>query len=403
MSESRVKRLAMTLMDATTDKDPLVHEQIFSALCYLGGAEPEEILNACEEYLRQHDKLAYPHRIIILRAMEAVVRSNLAQLDKSTAKIVIFLASNEMTKSKEIIFEWQQAASNVLVAVGRRFINKVMEEVLTKFQPGIVPHYFIVQTFANLSMTNVFGMVPFLNSILGTMLPMLGMAKQDNMRTVFCYALQNFSESIQEYMANLDQAPDPTVRRDTFSNDLFSAYEVLFNSWLQTRETKLRLAVVEALGPMSHLLPSEKLEEQLPRLIPGILTLYRKPAEAYYVSKSLCQILEAAVNIGSRTLDTQLEALLNALQLQICSPLDSSTPSMLLRMRIARFSISVHARALKPGSNPFRYFWVWRSAQSEDAQPEASVTRGMTVLGKQVALCSKPLSLLCLPIRRLAV
>uniref|UniRef100_A0A670IXW9 Maestro heat like repeat family member 1 n=1 Tax=Podarcis muralis TaxID=64176 RepID=A0A670IXW9_PODMU len=324
-----VERLAMTLMDATTDKDPLVHEQIFSALCYLGGAEPEEILNACEEYLRQHDKLAYPHRIIILRAMEAVVRSNLAQLDKSTAKIVIFLASNEMTKSKEIIFEWQQAASNVLVAVGRRFINKVMEEVLTKFQPGIVPHYFIVQTFANLSMTNVFGMVPFLNSILGTMLPMLGMAKQDNVRTVFCYALQNFSESIQEYMANLDQAPDPTVRRDTFSNDLFSAYEVLFNSWLQTRETKLRLAVVEALGPMSHLLPSEKLEEQLPRLIPGILTLYRKPAEAYYVSKSLCQILEAAVNIGSRTLDTQLEALLNALQLQICSPLDSSTPVQL--------------------------------------------------------------------------
>ncbi|XP_042320426.1 maestro heat-like repeat-containing protein family member 1 [Sceloporus undulatus] len=326
MSESRVKRLATTLMDATTDKDPMVHEQIFSALCYLGGQEPEEILNACEEYLRQHDKLAYPHRIIILRAMEAVVRSSLAQLDKSTAKIVIFLASNEMTKSKEVIFEWQQAASNVLVAVGRRFINKVMEEVLTKFQPGVLPHYFIVQTFANLSVANVFGMVPFLNSILGTMLPMLAMAKQDNMKSVFCYALQYFSESIQEYLANLDKAPDPTVRRDTFSSEIFSAYEVLFNSWLQSREAKLRLAVVEALGPMSHLMPSEKLEEQLPRLIPGILALYRKPAEAYYVSKSLCQILEASVNIGSRTLDTQLDTLLNALQLQICAPLDSSMP-----------------------------------------------------------------------------
>ncbi|XP_061463180.1 maestro heat-like repeat-containing protein family member 1 isoform X2 [Rhineura floridana] len=329
MSESRVKRLATTLMDATTDKDPLVHEQIFTALCYLGGTEPEEILNACEEYLRQHDKLAYPHRIIILRAMEAVVRSSLAHLDKSTAKIVIFLASNEMTRSKEIIFEWQQAASNVLVAVGRRFINKVMEEVLTKFQPGILPHYFIMQTFANLSLANVFGMVPFLNSILGTMLPMLAMAKQDNMKSVFCYALQYFSESIQEYMANLDKAPDPTVRRDTFSNDIFSAYEVLFNSWLQSREAKLRLAVVEALGPMSHLMPTEKLEEQLPRLIQGILALYRKPAEAYYVSKSLCQILEAAVNVGSRTLDAQLDTLLGALHLQICAPLDSSLPVQL--------------------------------------------------------------------------
>uniref|UniRef100_A0A8C3GNG6 Maestro heat like repeat family member 1 n=1 Tax=Cairina moschata TaxID=8855 RepID=A0A8C3GNG6_CAIMO len=311
--------LATTLMDATTDKDPLVQEQIYNALCYLGESEPEEILHSCDEYLRQHDKLAYPHRVIILKAMETVVRNNIASLDKSTAKVVIFLASSEMTKSK-VIRDWQQAASSVLVAVGQRFINKVMEEVLTKFQPGILPHYFIVQTFANLSVSNVFGMVPFLNSILGTMLPMLGMAKQDHMKSVFCYALQHFSESIQEYLANLDKAPDPTVRKDTFSNEIFSAYEVLFNSWLQHREAKLRLAVVEAMGPMSYLMPSEKLEEQLPKLIPGILALYKKHAEAFYISKSLCQILEASVNIGSRSLDVQLDALLGTLHPQVGVP-----------------------------------------------------------------------------------
>nr|XP_009673741.1 PREDICTED: maestro heat-like repeat-containing protein family member 1 isoform X5 [Struthio camelus australis] len=326
MTESRIRRLAMTLMDATTDKDPLVQEQIYNALCYLGESEPEEILRACDEYLRQHDKLAYPHRVIILNAMETVVKNNIALLDKSTAKVVIFLASNEMTKSKEVVRDWQQAASNVLVAVGQRFINKVMEEVLTKFQPGILPHYFIMQTFANLSVSNVFGMVPFLNSILGTMLPMLGMAKQDHMKSVFCYALQHFSESIQEYLANLDKAPDPTVRKDTFSNEIFSAYEVLFNSWLQHREAKLRLAVVEAIGPMSYLVPSEKLEEQLPKLIPGILALYKKHAEAFYISKSLCQILEASVNIGSRSLDMQLDSLLGTLHPQICAPADPSIP-----------------------------------------------------------------------------
>ncbi|NXL38978.1 MROH1 protein, partial [Glaucidium brasilianum] len=127
-------------MDATTDKDPLVQEQIYNALCYLGESEPEEILNACDEYLRQHDKLAYPHRVIILKAMETVVKDNIDLLEKSTAK--------------EVIRDWQQAASNVLVAVGQRFINKVMEEVLTKFQPGILPHYFVMQTFANLSVSN---------------------------------------------------------------------------------------------------------------------------------------------------------------------------------------------------------------------------------------------------------
>ncbi|NXM03510.1 MROH1 protein, partial [Tyrannus savana] len=85
-------------------------------------------------------QLAYPHRVIILKAMETVVRNNIDLLDKSTAK--------------DVIWEWQQAASNVLVAVGQRFINKVMEEVLTKFQPGILPHYFVLQTFANLSVSN---------------------------------------------------------------------------------------------------------------------------------------------------------------------------------------------------------------------------------------------------------
>ncbi|XP_077928001.1 maestro heat-like repeat-containing protein family member 1 isoform X6 [Halichoerus grypus] len=138
--------------------------------------------------------------------------------------------------------------------------------------------------------------------------------------------LQHFSESTLEYLANLDQAPDPTVRKDTFATDIFSAYDILFNHWLPSREAKLRLAVVEALGPMSHLLPSEKLEEQLPKLLPGVLALYKKHAETFHVSKSLGQILEAAVTVGSRTLEAQLDSLLAALHAQICVPVESSSP-----------------------------------------------------------------------------
>ncbi|KAM3929337.1 maestro heat-like repeat-containing protein family member 1 isoform 2-T4 [Leptodactylus fuscus] len=332
MASSSIKRLAATLMDASTDKDPDVQEQIYNSLCYMGETAPQEVLEACDMYLRQHEKLSYSHRTIILRAMETIVKNSLSNLSKEAAKLTILLASSEMTKSKDILFEWQQAASNVLVAVGRRFINSVMEELLLKFQPGILPHFFIMQTLANLSMANVFGMVPFLNSILGTMLPMLGMAKQDPMKAVFCVALQHFSESILEYLANLDKAPDPTVRKDTFSGDLFNAYDVLFNNWLQSRESKIRLAVVEALGPMSHLLPNEKLEEHLPRLLPGILSLYKKSVEPFYVTKSLCQILESAVSNESRTLEPQIDPALSVLHSQICSSVEAPT-QMLVRNR----------------------------------------------------------------------
>lgn len=118
----------------------------------------------------------------------------------------------------------------------------------------------------------VYGMVPFLNAILGTMLPMLNMTRQDNMKWVFSYgrilektlpavqllihkrfwkmtqfgispALCHFSDSILEYLANLDKAPDPTVRKDTFSSEIYAAYDILFNSWLQSRESKVRTAI----------------------------------------------------------------------------------------------------------------------------------------------------------------
>uniref|UniRef100_A0A8C5QFI2 Maestro heat-like repeat-containing protein family member 1 n=1 Tax=Leptobrachium leishanense TaxID=445787 RepID=A0A8C5QFI2_9ANUR len=304
-------------MDASTDKEPEVQEQVYNSLCYMGESAPADVLESCDSYLRQHEKLSYMHRTVILRAMETIVKDNLHTLSKQTAKMVILLASNEMTKSKDLVFDWQQAASRVLVAVGRNFINSVMEELLIKFQPGVLPHFFIMQTLANLSVANVFGMVPFLNSILGTMLPMLGMAKQDHMKAVFCVALQHFSESIQEYLANLDKAPDPTVRKDTFSTEIFNAYDVLFNNWLQNRESKVRLAVVEALGPMSHLLPNEKLEEHLPRLIPGIISLYKKNVESFFVTKSLCQILESSVCNDSRSLETQMDSILGALHSQV--------------------------------------------------------------------------------------
>ncbi|XP_012924665.1 maestro heat-like repeat-containing protein family member 1 isoform X2 [Heterocephalus glaber] len=326
MTKSYMKRLSFALLDAVTDKDPVVQEQVCSALCSLGEVRPTEMLHACEEYLKQHDKLAHPYRAMVLRAMETVLTSHIHKLDKDTASTIILLASSEMTMTKEPGCDWQQAASSVLVAVGKRFTNQVMEEVLSRFQPGHLPHCSVLQTLSSLSLSNAFGIVPFLPSILSTMLPMLGMAKQDSMRMMFCCALQHFSESTLEYLANLDQVPDPTVRRDTFAADIFSAYDILFHQWLQTRDAKLRLAVVAALGPMSHLLPSEKLEEHLHKLLPGVLGLYKKHAETFQISKSLGQILEAAVSLSSRTLEVQLDTLLAVLHSQVCVPVESSSP-----------------------------------------------------------------------------
>lgn len=49
--------LSTILLDAITDKDPLVQEQVCSALCALGESQPEETLSTCVEHLRQREKV----------------------------------------------------------------------------------------------------------------------------------------------------------------------------------------------------------------------------------------------------------------------------------------------------------------------------------------------------------
>lgn len=66
-------------------------------------------------------------------------------------------------------------------------------------------------------------------------------------------ALCHFSESILEYLANLDKAPDPTVRKDTFSSEIYAAFDILFNNWLQSRESKVR-SQSSLLGVLSKML-----------------------------------------------------------------------------------------------------------------------------------------------------
>ncbi|KAM9852658.1 maestro heat-like repeat-containing protein family member 1 [Aulostomus maculatus] len=326
MDETEVEQVTLALLDAANDKDSEVQEQVRKSILTLGKQQPDRVLAMCQDYLLKHPKLVVSHRVVILQTIELIVGCRIEAISYPRIKSIISLASDEMTRSKEVVPDWQQAASNILVAVGNKHINDIMEEILSKFQPGVLPHFFVVQTLASLSDSNVYGMVPFLNAILGTMLPMLIMAKQDNMKWVFSSALCHFSDSILEYLANLDKAPDPTVRKDTFSSEIYSAFDILFNNWLQSRESKLRLTVAEAVGSMCHLMASDKLEEQIPKLIPAMLSLYKKNSEHYVISKSLCQVLDASLNMGSRVLETQLDSLLFALHHQVSASVDYSNP-----------------------------------------------------------------------------
>ncbi|XP_031571388.1 maestro heat-like repeat-containing protein family member 1 [Actinia tenebrosa] len=181
----QVDDLCIALVDAANDKQGDVRDVIIMALHDIGKKQPEMVLTTIKAFLVKHQKLSLGHRVVLLKAASKVIKDSLDDLDINIGKQLIKLASDEMTKSKDIEPEWQTAASEVLVALGKRFDHEVMAELLDKLAPGSLPHYFVIQTLASLAAANAFGVVPFLKDILGRMLPMMGMAKQDNMKWVF--------------------------------------------------------------------------------------------------------------------------------------------------------------------------------------------------------------------------
>ena len=48
----------------------------------------------------------------------------------------------------------QGAASQVLVLLGMRFPNEILDELLKRWPPGTIPHFFIIQTLGDFVLAN---------------------------------------------------------------------------------------------------------------------------------------------------------------------------------------------------------------------------------------------------------
>lgn len=62
-----------------------------------------------------------------------------------------------------------------------------MKGLLTKLDPGIVPHYTVVHTLANLASANVAGFIPFIKATLDMLIPLLNNIRNEPIRQVFSF------------------------------------------------------------------------------------------------------------------------------------------------------------------------------------------------------------------------
>uniref|UniRef100_A0A0R3RI34 Importin-5 n=1 Tax=Elaeophora elaphi TaxID=1147741 RepID=A0A0R3RI34_9BILA len=335
--------MAMFDCAVTLNSGEGTREDVAESLCKIGIEQPTVFLSAAYTFLMQYSKLTGQNRAFVLSTVNRVLEHNQTpeDLDEQQALLIINLATQEMTLSKESD-DWPQAACNVLVTLAKRsrFVGHVMEALLQKFPPGqnSSPHRYIVLTLANIAEHNAVGFVPFLTDILSRVISVLPHIKTDIYRYAWAHALRAFCESVREYasVSNITKTEynDNCIGVDSFDNDEKSgnqicgepkivqknyadqmelAYDPVF-SWLSAKDVKVRAEAANCIGELCLMISPKRLIDEMRKLVPMFLNLHRKiNTEQHLVTQGLCRFLESACADESCPLDAYLEDILNAL------------------------------------------------------------------------------------------
>lgn len=74
-----------------------------------------------------------------------------------------------------------------------------------------------------------------------------------------------------------------------------SAYDYLFANWMHSKDAKVRGETVESLGAICYVLPTEKLRDEIRKIIPAFLAFQKKYGWSLQLATGLCGIIEACI------------------------------------------------------------------------------------------------------------
>ncbi len=329
---TEVKSFTIALLELAFEKQTDISSAAIATVQQLGRKHPSTVLRTLHSYLSASDgKTSTRVLSTILTIMESTINPAIeaGHLDHGLATALIKLALNEMVSSSEAVPDIQLPSSNILVTVGAVYCKDVIEILCNRLQSNVMPHPSVLVSLASLATLNIYGTVLHLKSVLDILVALLttGQVKSNTLRCSFATALAKFSEALLFYLANMERAPDVSIQRDWFCEDMAEAFEILFLQWLPCKATLTCQEILEALGQMSQLLSEERLEQMAPKLLPSLIQNYRGPVEPLYVSRCLALFLDAFFQNGSELPDTTVQEMLQALFLQMTIQPDYCQPS----------------------------------------------------------------------------
>ncbi|XP_020212119.1 protein SHOOT GRAVITROPISM 6 isoform X1 [Cajanus cajan] len=280
------------LLSLLADDSSSVREASMSSLKDIAALNPLLVLDCCAVVSRG-GRRRFGNMAGVFQVMAFGVRAlDNRDVDSAFMAKLAKIATAEMISSKELNSDWQRAATSLLVAIGSHLPDLMMEEIFLHLSGTNSALQAMVQILAEFASTDPLQFIPRWKGVLSRVLPILGNVR-DMHRPIFANAFKCWCQAAWQYSIDF---PSHFPQDGDVMSFLNSAFELLLRVWAASRDLKVRVASVEALGQMVGLITRTQLKTALPRLIPTILDLYKKDQDiAFLATSSLHNLLNASL------------------------------------------------------------------------------------------------------------
>ncbi|XP_078440050.1 ARM repeat superfamily protein isoform X2 [Wolffia australiana] len=284
---------AVQLLAASLNDDsPEVRDAAVAALQDIAPLNPILVLNCCSAVSRG-GRRRFGNMAGIFSVMACAVGAMDAKdVNESFITNLARIATSEIITSKELNAEWQRSASILLVSLGSHAPDLMMDEIFRHFSGPSSALPAMVQVLADFASDKAMLFIPRLKDVLSRVLPILGSVR-DSQRPIFANAIRCWFQAAGQCSVDF---PCDWLHDSVVMSYLNSVFELLLKVWASSRDTKVRLSTLEALGQMVGLISRSQLKTALPRLIQHTLDLYKRDQEiAFSTTCSLHFILKASL------------------------------------------------------------------------------------------------------------
>ncbi|KAM2569015.1 hypothetical protein TB2_009175 [Malus domestica] len=280
------------LVSLLADESPIVREASIASLKDVATLNPLLVLDCCSAISRG-GRRRFGNMAGVFQVMAYGVRAlDKDDVDPPFMAKLAKIATAEIISSKELNADWQRAASAVLVSIGRHLPDLMMEEIFLHLPGPNSALPAMVQILADFAHADALQFTPRLKGVLSRVLPILGNVR-DAHRPIFANAIKCWCQAV--WQNSLDIPSHSPLDGDIMSF-LNSVFELLLKVWAASRDLKVRMSSVDALGQMVGLITRAQLKAALPRLVPTILELYKRDQDITFLATcSLHNLLNASI------------------------------------------------------------------------------------------------------------